>query len=418
MQGNSTGKTRRARKQREGMTGIHARHSRACAKNDGKRCSCSPTYRVVVSLGARGELVRKSFPTVEEAKKWRARQVADKSESRVQVPSRMRLDGAATEYLDGIKAGRIKTRSGQPYKASTIRSYEHSLNLHALPSLGARQIGSITTGDIQALVERMSGEGQTGSTIANVVNPLRAIFRRLRLLGHVPTNPTLGVVIPTSHTKRLHGGDPADAERVLAAMTEHDRCIWALAFYGGLRLGELRALRWGDVDEKNGVIHVRRSWDRVEGETLPKSTAGVREVPILARLAPYLAAQRAACPWADDLEGLMLGATRGSAFGYTGLRGRSKRALIAAKLPHVTLHEARHSFASFLAAAGIGIKDLTVILGHSSVTVSLDRYGHLFEGALATTAAQLNAWLDASDTKSRVVQLAAVDEGVPTGVET
>ena len=255
----------------------------------------------------------------------------------------------------------------------------------------------------------MSGDGQTGSTIANVVNPLRAIFRRLRLLGHVPTNPTLGVVIPTSHTKRLHAGNPADAERVLAAMPEQDRCIWALAFYGGLRLGELRALRWGDVDEAGSVIHVRRSWDRVEGETLPKSSAGVRDVPILARLAPHLANQRAACAWADDPASLVLGVTRGSAFGYTGLRGRSKRALIAAKLPHVTLHEARHSFASFLAAAGVGIKDLTVILGHSSVVVSLDRYGHLFEGALDQTRSQINAWLDAADTQRRVAQL---EEGV------
>ena len=313
------------------------------------------------------------------------------------VPSRVRLDAAAAEFLGGIKAGRIKTRSGEPYKPSTIRAYEHSLNLHALPWLGARQIGSITTGDIQALIERMSGDGQTGSTIANVINPLRAIFRRLRLLGHVPANPTQGVVIPTAHTKRLHAGDPADAERALAAVAEPDRCVWALAFYAGLRLGELRALRWGDVDQRGAVIHVRRSWDAVEGgETLPKSSAGVRDVPILTRLEPYLAAQRAACPWADDLDGLVLGATRGAPFGYTGLRKRSAKALAAAGLPHVTLHEARHSFASYLAASGIGIKDLTVILGHSSVTVSLDRYGHLFEAGKAQTAAQINAWFAAS----------------------
>jgi integrase len=405
VQGQSTAKTRRAEKARKGMAGIHERHSRACAKNEGKRCSCRPTYRVVVSLGSRGEILRKTFDTPEEAKRWRAKQLGAKAEGRVVAPSRVRLDAAAAEFLDGIKTGRIKTRSGQPYKPSTIRSYEQSLNLYVLDDFGARPVGGITPGDVQGLVERMSGAGQSGSTIANAINPLRAIFRRLRLLGHVSMNPTLGVVIPTSRAKRLHAGDPADAARVIAAMDAQDQCVWALAFFAGLRLGELRALRWGDVDEPARVIHVRLSFDVKEGEIEPKSGAGVRDVPILARLEPYLTAQRAACAWADDPQGRVLGATRRSPFGYTGLRGRSKRALIAAKLPYVTLHEARHSFASFLAAAGIGIKDLTVILGHSSVVVSLDRYGHLFEGALATTAAQLNAWLDASDTKNRVTQL-------------
>ena len=188
-------------------------------------------------------------------------------------------------------------------------------------------------------------------------------------------------------------------------MDEQDQCVWALAFWAGLRLGELRALRWGDVDEKAGVLHVQRSWDAIEGEVEPKSSAGVRDIPILAPLLPHLAARRASCAWSSEPIGLVLGASRRVALGYTGLRKRSARALAAEGLGHVTLHEARHSFASYLAASGIGIKELTVILGHSSVTVSLDRYGHLFEGALAQTAAQINAWFEASDTRSRVAQL-------------
>jgi integrase len=101
----------------------------------------------------------------------------------------------------------------------------------------------------------------------------------------------------------------------------------------------------------------------------------------------------------------VLGASRRSPLGFNGLRGGSAAGFKAADLKRVTLHEALHSFASYLAAAGIGIKDLTVILGHSGVTVSLDRYGHLFEAGKAQTAAQINAWLEAADTASRVSQL-------------
>jgi site-specific recombinase XerD len=122
---------------------------------------------------------------------------------------------------------------------------------------------------------------------------------------------------------------------------------------------------------------------------------------ILALLRPYLAAQRTACAWSDDPAALVLGASPRGAFGYTRLRKRTAKALTAAKLKHVTPHEARHSFASYLAASGIGLKELTSIKGHSSVTVSLDRYGHLFEGAMAGTAAQIDAWFAASDARSR-----------------
>lgn len=385
-------------------TGISERHARTCATREAKRCSCDPSYEAVVSF-ARGERRRKTFRNLTEAKAWRIQQLSAKTTARRRAPASLSLRDAADEYLNGMKDGSVTTRGGQRYKASTARSYEHSLNLHGLPDLGGRRVGDLTTGDIQKLVERMRREGQSGTTIANVVNPIRAIYRRLILLGRVHENPTRGVVLPTTRSKRLHAGDPNDAGRVIEAMADQDRCTWALAYWAGLRLGELRALRWGDVDEKSGVIHVCRSWDRVEGEIEPKSYAGVRDVPILAPLRPILAAERAACAWANQPEGLVLGASRRGAFGYTGLRKRTATALTAAGLKHVTLHEARHSFASYLAASGIGLKELTSIMGHSSVTVSLDRYGHLFEGAMASTAARIDAWLEAADTAGRVAQI-------------
>jgi integrase len=377
---------------------------RDCARSGGQGRQGSPSFEAVVSF-ARGERRRKTFPTLNAAKAWRAQLLAAKTRARLRAPSSITLREAADEYLEGMRDGSVTTRGGQTYKPSTIRSYEHSLGLHALPDLGGRRVADLTTGDIQRLIERLRREGQAGTTIANVINPLRAIYRRLVVLGRVNDNPTRGAVIPTTRSKRLHAGDPNDATRIIATMPEQDQCVWALAFWAGLRLGELRALRWGDVDEQAGVLHVQMSWDAKEGEIDPKSSAGVRDVPILAPLLPHLAARRLSCRWFSEPGALVLGASRRTPFGYTGLRKRSAKALAAASLKHVTLHEARHSFASYLAASGIGIKDVTVILGHSSVTVSLDRYGHLFEAGKAQTAAQINAWLEATDTQSRVAQL-------------
>ena len=79
---------------------------------------------------------------------------------------------------------------------------------------------------------------------------------------------------------------------LLAALPEGERALWACAFYAGLRRGELRALRWGDVDLPARVIHVQRGWDAVEGEQAAKSAAGNRRVPILELLARELAAHK------------------------------------------------------------------------------------------------------------------------------
>jgi integrase len=75
---------------------------------------------------------------------------------------------------------------------------------------------------------------------------------------------------------------PAGAAKLLAALPEQDRAIWATAMYAGLRLGELRALRYEHVDIRGGVIGVEASWDPREGLIEPKSRAGSAASPSLA----------------------------------------------------------------------------------------------------------------------------------------
>ena len=75
---------------------------------------------------------------------------------------------------------------------------------------------------------------------------------------------------------------------MIAAVPERDRPIWATAMYGGLRRGELRALRVEDIDLEQGLIRVERGWDPYEGEIKLKSNAGRRKVPISAVLRTLL----------------------------------------------------------------------------------------------------------------------------------
>jgi integrase len=400
VQANDTAATR----PRKLPKGIRERHRRGCASRQvSRRCSCTPSYEVEVALGKSRERRRKTFATLDEAKAWQVGLLAAKTRQRLRAPARVTLREAAEEFLAGMQSGAIANRSGDTYKPSVIRSYDQALHLHVLPDLGGRRLGDVTTADLQDLVERLRRKKLSASTVANAINPVQAIYRRATQLGHVMHNPCRDVSLPTIRGRRDHAAEPEDAARMIQALPERDQCVWALAFYAGLRLGELRALRWDDINEKAGLIHVQRSWDVREGEIDPKSFAGTRSVPIIAALRPYLAAQRARCGWQP--KGLALGKSERTPFSYNGLYRRSRTAWEAAKLPRVTPHQARHSFASYLIAAGADVKAVTEIMGHASVRQSFDRYGHLLRDSHATTVTKLDALLLAAAASSRVAQM-------------
>jgi integrase len=190
-------------------------------------------------------------------------------------------------------------------------------------------------------------------------------------------NPTAGLTLPAVRGRRDRIASPTEAAALLAALdNEHDRAVWATALYAGLRLGELQALRAEDVDLPAGVIRVERSWDKVEGEIEPKSRAGRRKVPIVAALRTHLAAHTLR---RGNSTGLFFGDGE-KPFNRDQLVARAEKAWKAAGLRPIGLHEARHSCASIFIAAGVNVKALSSYLGHASITITLDRYGHLMPG--------------------------------------
>lgn len=173
------------------------------------------------------------------------------------------------------------------------------------------------------------------------------------------------------------------------ALPQSDQALWATALYAGLRRGELRALQWDDIDLPAGVIHVRRSMDARGSIIAPKSSAGVRAVPIAKVLRGYLAGHR-----------LRNGSVRyvfGSGdrpFGADTVAKRARNAWAVAKMDAIGLHDARYAAASVLIAAGVNPKALSVYMGHSSITITLDRYGHLFPGNEGEAAGLVDAYLE------------------------
>lgn len=388
----------------KGAEGILPRHSRACASKTGDPCDCRPTYQASVYSKADGKRIRKTFPTKAQAKTWRNKMVSARDEGTLRAPAKITLNAAAEQWLSKARTGEIQNKGESTYKPSVIRSYGQCLRLRVLPEIGSHKLSEITKGDLVRLVGRWRASGLDPSTIRNTILPLRAIYRDAEHLttGDVP-NPTVGLQTGKVTGKRERVASVEEASKLIEALTA-DRALWSTAFYAGLRHGEIKALCWEEVDLASCLIRVRASWDQQAGRVEPKSASGKRDVPVIGRLRDVLLEHRMST---GRDAGLVFGRSDTLPFCSSSVNNRAVRAWKAAKLTPIGLHEARHTFASYLIAAQLDLKAISVYLGHASVAFTIDRYGHLLPDTHGEQAARLDAFLDRADTSARLAQLDA-----------
>jgi integrase len=229
-------------------------------------------------------------------------------------------------------------------------------------------------------------DGLAASTIQATVIPLKAIFRRELSRDRLTVNPTAGLELPAVRGGRDRIASPKEATALIAALPVDDRAMWATALYAGLRRGELMALRVDDVDFDQGVIRVRHGWDDKEGRIDTKGRRR-RNVPIVATLRTLLKEHllRTGRRGGD----LLFGRTATVPFAPTQVTGRADAAWKGRG--RITLHEARHTSASFWIAAGVNAKAISTFMGHSSIAVTFD--GHLLKGGEEEAAGMLDAYL-------------------------
>jgi integrase len=346
-----------------------------------------------VPLGERRKRVRKTFTSFADAKAWRARGVVTAGDGLLRPATSVTVHDAADELIDGMQRGTVRTRSGAVYKPSVVRGYESSLRLRLRPALGARKLSDLTRRDVQRLVDSWLGEGMDASTIRNSLMPLRVIYRRAIEDGLVALSPCEHLRLPRvdSRRERIAGAD--EARLLLAALPLRDHALYATAFFAGLRLGELRALCWRDLDLGKGRIHVERSLDGTGVTIDTKTRAGDRIVPILTgELLDILSEHREASR-AEPGDFVFAGSSPARPFSASAVYRRVRTAWRRADLDPINLHEARHTFASTAIAAGVNAKAIATYMGHSSIQVTYDLYGKLMPGNEAEAAALFEAYL-------------------------
>lgn len=360
-------------------------------------------YRAEVWNPATKERDFKTFPSLAAAKSWRAAMQVRIANGEAGVIESPTLNQAWAAWFVLAQAGTIRNNRGDVYKPSALTGYEHAMRLHVLPELGQRRLADIRVPHVQRLVDGLVARGQAARTVNNTLAPLRVVFKDALRREQCRFNPTLGVAMPSGERHRDRIASPAEAQQLLAAVPDEDRVIWAIAFYAGLRAGEIMALRWEDIDLKTRTLRVERSYDpKSHTFVTPKTSKGFRAVPFPAVLVPYLPEPRAGLVCGDDgVKPYVSTTTRKRALRAWGWKPDPKdpKKLIKARpdaLEPITPHECRHTYASLMLAAGIDIVKVSKWMGHSSIQITVDRYGHLLPGDATAAMERFERYLTAT----------------------
>jgi len=255
-------------------------------------------------------------------------------------------------------------------KRSTLHDYRLTANW-IVRDLGHHRLESVTPAMLEQWKATLPGSNRT---VAQRLVMLHGIFRRAMKVWGLPRNPAAEVERP-----RFRVSDDIDAYSpeevqalVRAASSEQDACLYLTAAFTGLRLGELLALRWRDIDFEGDAIRVRRSYTAHGGLDTPKS-GKVRSVPMVEDVAQALA-RLGDRRWFTGDDDLVFGSETGSFADASSLRVRYKAALGRAGLRPLRFHDLRHTFGT-LAVRKAEVPAVQAWMGHSHIGTTM-RYIH------------------------------------------
>jgi integrase len=304
---------------------------------------------------------------------------------------RLRFDTVAGWWLERFAA---KVAAGERHPR-TLEAHRYQLDRHLLPALGPRRIASITVDDVAELLDRLRGKGCSPKTSASAVATLQSVMRFARRRGWIVADPVERLEHderPRPERRRQRVLGRPEIERLLALCSPRDRLMVATVLYTGLRISEMLGLVWDDVDFAAGVIHVRAQLSRAHRtaparRVPPKTAASVRDIPLVVQLARLLAAHRQASPFPREAD-WVFATSRGTPYGHRNVsrrvlaRAAQRAGLNDASWPPLRFHDLRHTFASHLIVdVGLDVAQVSRILGHARITITLDTYTHLFEDA-------------------------------------
>jgi integrase len=309
---------------------------------------------------------------------------------------RTRLREWANEWQRTVVHLRPKTR----------RIYDGNLRNHILPVLGDRELAKLTPSILQAWLSDLSikptgrNKPLAPGTVAQAYRTLNRVLSAAVDNELIGRNPLQGVKPPQVPSEPMRFLSHDEVATLADAIGERYGALVLLAAYGGLRAGELIALRRKHLDllrRTVSVVEQVQYLDREYKVSPPKSASGRRSVAIPAFVATALEQHLERCAGAGP-DAIVFSAPQGGHLHLENFRKRVWDPTVArAGLAPLRLHDLRHTCASLAIAAGADVKVLQRMLGHASAALTLDRYGHLMPGQAETIADRLDAMARAAN---------------------
>jgi integrase len=318
-------------------------------------------------------------------------------------PSSETLASYAERWLAHRDPARVGGGGRTRLSPSTFEGYRLNVRRHVLPRLGRRTLSSLRTEDVDRLIADLEAEGKSPGTVRNVVVPLRKLLADAVRQGLLLVNPAARADLPPAQDFAGKELPPEHTEAIQQALLEfapldplrHDPdlffvCLFDVALGTGLRLGELRALRWRDIDRERRLIRVERAYSRQQLRR-PKTDSGIRSVPLFPSVDAAFRelAARAVERGRYAPDELVFASMRGTPLQPSNFRQRvwdSALRLASLEGEGYRFHDLRHTCVSRLVAAGADVKLIQAVAGHANPLITLKRYSHLLDARVTEAA--------------------------------
>lgn len=282
-------------------------------------------------------------------------------------------------------------------RESTLDKFKHITENHILPELGSLKLSKITPPILAQWKMSIEGKGLALTTKQSAYSPLRAMLNYAVKMEYIPKNPLdkVGNFKSSGDIKKeMDFYTPQEFKRFLSAarqnaqeaeergfLSEWDYYVFfAIAFYTGLRKGEIHALQWSDIS--GSFLSVKRSIaQKLKGgdrETAPKNKASVRTLQIPVPLLTILEEHKKRWKKHEGFSASYRVCGGEKCLRDTSVENRNKRFAEAAGVKKIRIHDFRHSHVSLLANKGINIQEIARRLGHSNIEMTWNTYSHLY----------------------------------------